>query len=115
MNHMNKWEYVEPANEYAKKGYTVLSYTARGFWESGGVISMANIPDQNDISTMITWVIANTNADPDRIGLSGISYGGGLSLLGAAKDSRVKSIVSMSCWVNKYLYIYLNTNDPFLI
>jgi predicted acyl esterase len=97
---MNKWEYVEPAHEYAQKGYTVLSYTSRGFWQSGGEISLAGIPDQQDVTNMITWVIENTNADPARIGLSGISYGGGLSLLGSAMDARVKSAVAMSCWVD---------------
>lgn len=97
---MNKWEYVEPAHEYAKKGYTVLSYTSRGFWQSGGEISLAGTPDQEDVSNMISWVVDNTNADPARIGLSGISYGGGLSLLGSAKDARVKSAVAMSCWVD---------------
>ena len=97
---LNKWEYIVPANEYADKGYTVVSYTARGFWKSGGEIAMGGILDQQDITTVITWALANTNADPARIGLSGISYGGGLSLLGAAMDSRVKSAVSMSCWVD---------------
>lgn len=97
---MNKWEYVVPAREYAKKGYTVFSYTARGFWKSEGEISLAGEADQQDVRNAISWVIENTNADPDRIGLSGISYGGGLSLLGAAVDSRVKTAVSMSCWVD---------------
>lgn len=45
-------------------------------------------------------MIKNTNADPDRIGSSGISYGGGISLLAAAFDSRIKSVVSMSCWID---------------
>lgn len=51
---------------------------ARGFWESGGEINMAGELDMKDISTVIDWAILNLNADPDRIGLSGISYGGGL-------------------------------------
>jgi predicted acyl esterase len=97
---MNKWEYVIPANEYAEKGYTVVSYTARGFWESGGVIDMAGANDMADVSTAIDWAIANTNADPSRIGLSGISYGGGISILASSKDTRVKSVAAMSCWVN---------------
>lgn len=97
---MNKYEYIVPANEYAKKGYTVFSYTARGFWLSQGEISMAGIDDQNDVQNAITWVIQNTNADPTRIGLSGISYGGGLSLLGSSVDIRVKSLTAMSCWVD---------------
>jgi dipeptidyl aminopeptidase/acylaminoacyl peptidase len=38
---------------------------------------MAGELDMKDVSTVIDWAIANTDADPDRIGLSGISYGGG--------------------------------------
>jgi predicted acyl esterase len=97
---MNKWEYVVPAHDYAKKGYTVISYTARGFWGSGGQINLAGEKDMADVSTVIDWALANTNADSTRIGLSGISYGGGMSLLAAARDSRVKSAVSMSCWID---------------
>jgi pimeloyl-ACP methyl ester carboxylesterase len=97
---MNKWEYVVPAGEYAARGYTVISYTARGFWESGGEIDMAGLKDQADLSRVLDWALAETHADPARIGLSGISYGGGLSLLGAAKDPRVRSVAAMSCWVD---------------
>lgn len=89
-----------PANEYASRGYTVVSYTARGFWQSGGEINMAGLLDQADISAAIDWALANTHADPSRIGLSGISYGGGLSLLGAAMEPRVKSVAAMSAWVD---------------
>lgn len=71
-----------------------------GFWGSGGEINMAGELDMNDVSTVIDWAIRNTNADPNRIGLSGISYGGGMSILGTAHDSRVKSIAAMSCWVD---------------
>jgi predicted acyl esterase len=53
-----------------------------------------------DLQTVIDWVIANTNGDPNRIGLSGISYGAGISLLGASMDSRVKSVAAMSGWVD---------------
>jgi predicted acyl esterase len=97
---MNKWEYVVPAHDYAKDGYTVISYTARGFWGSGGQINLAGALDMADVSSVIDWALANTNADPNRIGLSGISYGGGMSLLAASHDKRVKSAVSMSCWVD---------------
>lgn len=97
---MNKFEYVVPADEYASKGYTVVSYTARGFWGSGGVIDMAGSNDMKDVSTVIDWALANTFSDPARIGLSGISYGGGISILGSARDPRVKCVAAMSCWVD---------------
>jgi predicted acyl esterase len=97
---LNKWEYVVPAHDYAKRGYTVISYTSRGFWGSGGVVNLAGPLDMKDVTTVIDWALANTHADPNRIGLSGISYGGGMSLLSAAHDQRVKSVVAMSCWVD---------------
>lgn len=97
---MNRFEYVVPANEFAEKGYTVISYTARGFWGSGGEINLAGDKDLKDLATVIDWALANTHADPALIGLSGISYGAGISLLGAAKDPRVKSVAAMSGWVD---------------
>jgi predicted acyl esterase len=104
---LNKYEYIWPAKEYSDKGYTVVSYTARGFWGSsqrhnqpGGQINLAGPLDIADISTVIDWMLKNTNADPNRIGSAGISYGAGLSLLGSAFDSRIKSVVAMSGWVD---------------
>jgi predicted acyl esterase len=97
---VNKWEYVIPGSELAEKGYTVVSYTARGFWGSGGQINLAGPLDMADISTVIDWTLANTHADPDRIGFSGISYGGGMSILGTAFDSRIRTATSMSCWID---------------
>lgn len=97
---LNKWEYVVPANDLYERGYTVVSYTARGFWGSGGYIDLAGPNDMGDLQTVIDWVIANTNGDPNRIGLSGISYGAGISLLGASMDPRVKSVAAMSGWVD---------------
>jgi predicted acyl esterase len=78
---LNKWEYVTPAKDLAARGYTVVSYTSRGFWGSGGEISMAGPLDQQDVSTVIDWAIANLNTDASRIGLSGISYGGGSAII----------------------------------
>ena len=49
---------------------------------------------------MIDYLLASTNTDVKKIGVSGISYGGGLSLLSAASDSRIKAAIAMSCWTN---------------
>ena len=97
---LNRFEYVVPANTFMEKGYTVISYTARGFWGSGGEINLAGKKDLEDLSAVIDWALANSHADPELIGLSGISYGGGISLLAAAKDSRVKSVAAMSGWTD---------------
>jgi putative CocE/NonD family hydrolase len=45
-------------------------------------------------------LIGNAPVDADNIGAAGISYGSGLSLLGAAHDERIKTVVCMSGWAN---------------
>jgi predicted acyl esterase len=107
----NSWaleehEYFVQAAQFAQEGYVVFSYSARGWGASGGLVNVAGPKDMEDVTACIDWVLANTPADANNIGMAGISYGAGLSLLGAAHDSRVKTVVSMSGWgdVGRALY-----------
>ena len=99
-------EYVGAANTWANDGYIVVSYASRGFGltcsisTSCGYIDIAGTPTVNDVSTVIDWTLANTPANPDAIGVSGISYGGGTSLLGAENDPRIKAVAAMSTWAD---------------
>jgi predicted acyl esterase len=95
---LNEYEYLKQAGELAEKGYIVLSYTTRGFGESGGVIDTAGPNDLSDLSNVVDFLIENYPVDPDNIGAGGISYGSGISLLGAAQDSRIKAVAAMSTW-----------------
>ncbi|MFF7637598.1 CocE/NonD family hydrolase [Kitasatospora sp. NPDC008050] len=97
---MNDAEYLVQARRLAEAGYVVVSYTPRGFWGSGGQISVAGPQDTADASQVIDWALAHTTADPARIGMAGVSYGAGISLLAAAKDSRVKAVGAMSGWAD---------------
>uniref|UniRef100_UPI003F851196 CocE/NonD family hydrolase n=1 Tax=Pseudoxanthomonas winnipegensis TaxID=2480810 RepID=UPI003F851196 len=83
-------EYVGRATQMASQGYVVVSYTSRGFWDSTGQIDVAGPATVEDVSSVIDWALAHTAADPARIGVSGISYGAGTSLLAAARDPRIK-------------------------
>ncbi|MDT0331774.1 CocE/NonD family hydrolase [Nocardiopsis lambiniae] len=83
-----------------ESGYQVVTYSSRGFWDSGGGIEVAGPQDRADASAVIDWALENTDADPDRIGMAGISYGGGISLLTAAEDDRVKAVASLSGWAD---------------
>jgi len=82
-------EYFVDAADFAREGYLVLEYQARGFWFSGGHVEAAGPQDQRDISEVITYILSREHwrPDPDKIALAGISYGAGLSLLGAALDA----------------------------
>ncbi|WP_329377513.1 prolyl oligopeptidase family serine peptidase [Streptomyces sp. NBC_01351] len=103
---MPQIEYMAQAKLLADSGYVVVSYTSRGFWASGGQIEVAGPPDVADVSAVIDWALAHTPADADRIGLGGVSYGAGISLLASAHDSRVKAVVAMSGWADLIESIY---------
>ncbi|WP_432842937.1 CocE/NonD family hydrolase [Dactylosporangium sp. CA-092794] len=103
---LNDLEYLAQAGTLAAKGYVVVSYTPRGWWSSGGEIDTAGPLDMADLSKVIDWTIANTAADPARIGAAGISYGAGISLLGAANDPRIRAVVMMSGWSDLVYSLY---------
>ncbi|MET7654902.1 alpha/beta fold hydrolase [Streptomyces sp. NPDC005486] len=91
-------EYLVQAQRLADSGYVVLSYNVRGFWQSGGDIDVAGPHDVADAAKVVDWALANTPSDPENIGMAGVSYGAGISLLAAAHDSRVKAVASLSGW-----------------
>lgn len=97
---LNDAEYLAQAKILAQRGYVVLSYTARGFWGSGGYIDTAGPADIADVSAAIDWLTANTTADPDRVGVGGVSYGGGIALIAAGHDRRIRAVSAMSAWTD---------------
>jgi hypothetical protein len=92
--------YLAQSAVLAGRGYVVLSYTTRGFGASGGTVSLAGPTDVADVSDVLDWMIAHTTADPQRIGVGGVSYGAGISLLAAGHEPRIKAVVAMSGWTD---------------
>ncbi|MBW1604475.1 prolyl oligopeptidase family serine peptidase [Streptomyces sp. JJ66] len=103
---MPQIEYLAQAKKLAARGYVVVSYNVRGFWESGGEIEVAGPEDIADASKVIDWALANTAADPEQIGMGGISYGAGISLLTAAADPRVDAVAALSGWADLVESLY---------
>ncbi|WP_394613814.1 CocE/NonD family hydrolase [Lentzea sp. JNUCC 0626] len=102
-------EYVGAAAKLAKQsGYVVVSYTSRGFWDSGGTIDVAGPETVGDVSKVIDWAIANAHADGTKVGAAGISYGAGQSLLAAANDKRIKAAAALSTWTDLARSLYPN-------
>jgi predicted acyl esterase len=99
-------EYLAQARKLADAGYVVLTYNVRGFWQSGGRIEVAGPPDVADASKVIDWALANTPADPRHIGMAGVSYGAGISLLAAAHDKRIRAVAALSGWADLIDSIY---------
>jgi predicted acyl esterase len=110
---LNDLEYTAQAEQFATAGYTVVSYTTRGFWTSGGQIDTAGPLDIQDLRTVVDWTIAHTSADPAHIGSAGVSYGAGISLIGSAFDPRIKAVAAMSGWTDLVESLYGgNTRRP---
>ncbi|CCK26383.1 acyl esterase [Streptomyces davaonensis JCM 4913] len=99
-------QYLAQAQKLANSGYVVVSYNVRGFWQSGGEIEVAGPPDVADASRVIDWALANTPADAGRIGMGGMSYAAGISLLTAAQDERVRAVAALSGWADLIDSIY---------
>ncbi|MEU1229191.1 CocE/NonD family hydrolase [Streptomyces sp. NPDC005828] len=99
-------EYLAQAQRLADSGYVVVSYNSRGFWQSGGEIETAGPRDIADASKVIDWALANTPADPAHVGMAGVSYGAGISLLAAAHDPRIKAVAALSGWADLIESIY---------
>ncbi|WMX44267.1 alpha/beta fold hydrolase [Streptomyces roseicoloratus] len=103
---MPQVEYLAQAQKLADSGYVVVSYNSRGFWQSGGEIETAGPKDVADASLVIDWALAHTPADPARVGMAGVSYGAGISLLTAAHDKRVRAVAALSGWADLIDSIY---------
>ncbi|MER5596330.1 CocE/NonD family hydrolase [Streptomyces sp. NPDC002265] len=99
-------EYLAQAQRLADSGYVVLTYNVRGFWQSGGEIEVAGPSDTADASRVIDWALAHTPADAGHIGMAGVSYGAGISLLAAAHDPRIKAVAALSGWADLIDSIY---------
>ncbi|MFF2221731.1 alpha/beta fold hydrolase [Streptomyces globisporus] len=94
------------AEKLAADGYAVLTWSARGFGKSGGKISL-NDPghEVKDVSRLIDWLAERPEVELDgkgdpRVGLTGASYGGAVSLLAAGYDERVDAIAPVITYWN---------------
>ena len=109
----SKYEYLNPqetaytdnAFAWARDGYAVLTYTARGLWGScgtpesrsanpaecaDGYIHLADVRyEVRDSQELIGRLVDEGVADRRRIGVTGDSYGGGQTLMLAALRDRV--------------------------
>ena len=113
---------VTEAKTLQSRGYVVLAWTARGFGKSTGTISM-NSPTAEvaDVSKLIDYlatrseVIQDRPTDP-RVGITGGSYGGAISLLAAGYDPRIDAVAADITWNNLENALFpqsaINVNQP---
>lgn len=104
------------AERFAQAGYFVLVFDYRGWGESEGrwVRDESAAPGSNarrelrevvdpldeaaDLFNAVHWVMGEPMVDANRVGLWGTSFSGGLVVYVAARDPRIKAIVSQAAW-----------------
>jgi ABC-2 type transport system ATP-binding protein len=102
------------AEQLARAGFAVLTWSARGFGKSTGQIALDS-PDYEvkDVEQLVSWlarqprVLLDHPGDP-RVGITGASYGGGIALLAAAYDHRIDAIVPQITWNNLATALFPN-------
>lgn len=100
----SKADVAADARDLAGRGYVVLTYSARGFGSSGGLIHLDHpeyeVKDGQRMLDQLAGlpeVVKDAGDDP-MVGVVGASYGGGLALMLAGTDQRVDAIVPMITW-----------------
>ena len=92
------------ARDLAAKGYVVLAYSARGFGASTGLIGLDSLDyEVPDARALVDWLAGRSEVQQDkpgdpRVGVTGGSYGGALSLMLAGTDPRVDAVVPIITW-----------------
>ncbi len=92
------------ARDLAARGFVVLTWSARGFGTSTGQIAL-DAPDAEvaDASKLVDWLAQRSEVRQDgpgdpRVGVTGGSYGGALSLMLAGYDKRIDAIAPVITW-----------------
>ena len=92
------------ARYFARHGYVALAYSARGFGRSGGLIHLDapayEVADASKLVDLLATrpeVLRDAPGDP-RVGFTGPSYGGALTLLAAGHDPRIDAIAPQITW-----------------
>ncbi|MTD16776.1 alpha/beta fold hydrolase [Nakamurella sp. YIM 132087] len=92
------------ARELAADGFVVLAYSARGFGRSTGQISLDSLDyEVPDARALVDWLadrpeVVQDGPDDPRVGVTGGSYGGALSLMLAGTDQRVDAVAPLITW-----------------
>ena len=85
--------YLELADALAKRGFSSLLFDLRGHGESGGEQVSGGLFEQHDLLGAFDFLIEREVA-PGRIGVLGVSMGGAIALLAAAKEPQLQATVA---------------------
>lgn len=85
-------------------GFNVLTWDPRGFGESKGAAQVNSFEyEARDVQLILNWLSTQDEVQLDqpgdpRVGMVGVSYGGGIQLAVASQDCRVDALVPSLAW-----------------
>ncbi len=93
------WGFNFSAQFYASKGYVVIEpnprgSTGRGEEFLGAIYRSWGVPDYEDVVAAVDYAIENDIADPDRLVVTGYSYGGYMTNVVITETERFKAAAS---------------------
>ena len=108
------------ANAFSALGYFVLQPNPRGSYGQGEKFTQANrkdfgYGDLRDILAGVDAVLAKYPVDPSRVGITGWSYGGFMTMFAVTQTNRFKAAVSGAGLSNWQSYYGENSIDQWMI
>ncbi|MGH2345987.1 MAG: alpha/beta hydrolase [Chloroflexota bacterium] len=76
-------------------GFSVFTYDMRGSGKSGGSITFGAL-EQQDLIAAVDYLVSRPDVDKGKIAALGFSMGGAVSIMAAARDTRIKAVVDDS-------------------
>jgi fermentation-respiration switch protein FrsA (DUF1100 family) len=86
------------AERLADAGYTALTFDPRSFGESEGEPRDHHDPSLviEDYANAVSYLMTRDDVDPDSVAVVGVWMGGGYAVSTAARDKRLKAVVSIA-------------------
>lgn len=90
------------ARRLAEQGYVALAFDPRNFGESEGKVRFYENPTQKveDIRSAVSYLQQRSDVNAGRVGALGICAGSMYTLMAAAEDERIRSVVTVASWLH---------------
>ena len=89
--------FVYAARELCKRGFAALRFDFRGSGESEGSFQSMTISREiSDLEAALSWLYEREEVLKDKIGVTGLSLGGVVAILTAARDERIRALCTWS-------------------
>ncbi|MDF2431827.1 MAG: hypothetical protein JWP44_1458 [Mucilaginibacter sp.] len=110
-NQSSWWGYNQEVQFLANRGYAVFQVNYRGSTGYGKAFYSAGFKEvggkiQQDITDGVKWLIKNKTADPKKVAIFGVGFGGFSALYGLSFQSGMyKCAIVQHCLINFFTYI----------